>query len=53
MIVINLIIVKLFEICPVIFFFKRKGFPRKFCIFVCNCYFGLINFFDNIMWDPT
>ena len=23
---------------------KRKGFPSKFCVLVCNCYFGLLIF---------
>ena len=40
-IVIDLIIVKLFEICLMIFLFK-KGFSRKFCVIVCNCYFELL-----------
>ena len=46
-IVIDLIIVELFGICPVVFFpslfpSKRKGFPCKFCVLVCDCYFGLL-----------
>ena len=42
-IVIDLIIVKLFGVCPVVFFpSRRKGFPRKFCVLVCDCYFGLL-----------
>ena len=52
-IVIDLIIVKLFGVCPVIFPFKRNDFPCKFCVLVCDCYFGLIVFFffffDNII----
>ena len=43
-IVIDLIIVKLFGVCPVIFPFKRKGFPRKYLCFVCDCYFRLLIF---------
>ena len=34
-IVIDLIIVKLFGVCPVVFPFKEKVFPRKFCVLVC------------------
>ena len=42
-IVINLKIEELFGICPVVFFpSKRKGFPRKFCVLVCDCYFELL-----------
>ena len=43
-IVIDLIIVKLFGVCLIVFFFplRRKSFPRKFCILVCDCYFGLL-----------
>ena len=48
-IVIDLIIVKLFEVCPVVFPFKRNGFPRKFCVLVCDYYFGLIIFFFFII----
>ena len=57
-IVIDLIIVKLFGVCPVVFFpsffpSKRKGFSRKFCVLVCDCYFGLLIFVDNIICDLT
>ena len=42
-IVIDLIIVELFGVFPVVFFpSKRKDFPRKFCILVCDYYFGLL-----------
>ena len=42
-IVIDLIMVKLFGVYSVIFFpSKRKGFPRKCCVLVCDCYFGLL-----------
>ena len=42
-IVIELIIVKLFGVIyPVVFPFKRNDFSRKFCVFVCDCYFGLL-----------
>ena len=43
-IVIDLIIVKLFGVCPIVFPFKRKGFPRKYLYFVCDCYFRLLIF---------
>ena len=42
-IVIDLIIVELFGVFPVVFFpSKRKSFPRKFCVLVCDCYFELL-----------
>ena len=42
-IVIDLIIVKLFKVCPVVFFsLKRKCFPHKFFVFVCDYYFELL-----------
>ena len=42
-IVIDLIIMELFGVCPVVFFpSKRKDFPRKFFILVCDYYFGLL-----------
>ena len=42
-IVIDLIIMKLFGVWLVVFFLsRRKGFPRKFCVLVCDCYFGLL-----------
>ena len=42
-IVIDLIIMELFGVYPVVFFpSKRKDFPRKFCILVCDYYFGLL-----------
>ena len=37
-ILIDLIIVKLFGACPMVFPFK-KDFSRKFCALVCDCYF--------------
>ena len=34
---------ELFGVCPMVFFpSKRKDFPRKFCILVCDYYFGLL-----------
>ena len=42
-IVIDLIIVKLFGVCLVVFFpSKREDFPYKFCILMCDCFFGLL-----------
>ena len=42
-IVIDLIIVKLFKVCPAVFFsLKRNCFPHKFFVFVCNYYLGLL-----------
>ena len=41
-IVIDLIIVKLFRVCPVVFIFKEKSFLRRFCIPMCNCCFELL-----------
>lgn len=43
-IIIDLTIVKLFGIYPVVFPFKEKCFPRKFCILVCDCYFESLIF---------
>ena len=40
-IIIDLIIMELFGVCSMVFFpSKRKDFPRKFCILVCDYYFG-------------
>ena len=42
-VVINLIIMNLFRVCPVIFpLKKKKGFPRKYLCFVCDFYFRLL-----------
>ena len=44
-IIIDLIIVKLFGVCFVVFWSfpsRRKDFPRKFCALVCDCYFRLL-----------
>ena len=44
-IVIDLIIVKLFKICPVVFFPARERFFHvNICVLVCDCYFGLLIF---------
>ena len=44
-IVIDLIIVKLFGVCPIIFFPARERvFHVNICVIVCNCYFGLLIF---------
>ena len=43
-IIIDLIVVKLFRVCSVVFPSKRKGFPRNIYVLVCDCYFELIIF---------
>ena len=50
-IVIDLIIVKLFIICPVIFPSMRKIFPRKYLCFCAWLLFGTGNI-SNTIWDP-
>ena len=50
-IVIDLIIVKLFIICPMIFPSMRKCFPRKYLYFCLWLLFGIGNISDTI-WDP-
>jgi len=41
-IIIDLIIVKLFGVCPMVFPSRRKGFPSKFSVLVYDCYVGLL-----------
>ena len=44
-IVIDLIIVKLFGVCPIVFFPARERvFHVNICVIVCNCYFRLLIF---------
>ena len=44
-IVIDLIIMKLFGVCLVVFPFKEKNvFHVDICVFVCDCYFGSLIF---------
>ena len=42
-IVIDLIIMKLFGVCPVVFSLqKERGFYVNICVVVCDYYFGLL-----------
>ena len=42
-IVIDLIILKLFKVCPVVFSLQRERvFHVNICVLVCDCYFGLL-----------
>ena len=44
-IVIDLIIMKLFGVCPIVFFPSRERvFHVYICVLVCDCYFGLLIF---------
>ena len=53
-IVIDFIIVKLFGVCPVIFFpSKRKSFLCKYLYSCVWLLFWIANICDNIVWDPT
>ena len=41
---------KLFEICPVVFPFKDKGFPRKSLYFLCGCASAMLAKISSLLY---